>query len=45
MTAKCDEKGKPTYEIVKGVDKNLKNARYIYKRFGISFEEYSKRKK
>lgn len=44
MTAKCDEKGKPTYEIVKGVDKNLKNARYIYERFGISFEEHLRKK-
>ena len=43
MIAQCDERGQPTYRIVKGVPDQLRNARYIFERFGISFEEYMKR--
>lgn len=42
MIAQCDEKGQPTYRIVKGVPDRLRNARYIFERFGISFEEFLK---
>lgn len=42
MIAQCDEKGQPTYRIVKGVPDSLRNARYIFERFGISFEEFLK---
>lgn len=40
MIAECDEKGQPTYKIVKGVPDSLRNARYIFEKFGISFEQY-----
>ena len=40
MTAQCDGDGKPTYRIVKGFTDNSHNARYIFSRFGISYEEY-----
>ena len=40
MIAQCDERGQPIYRIVKGVPDQLRNARYIFERFGISFEEY-----
>lgn len=42
MIAQCDERGQPTYKIVKGVPDQLRNARYIFERFGISFEEFLK---
>lgn len=42
MTAQCDESGKPTYRITKGFTDDSHNARYIFSRFGISYEEYLK---
>lgn len=44
MIAQCDERGQPTYRIVKGVPDRLRNARYIFERFGISFEEFLKQR-
>lgn len=45
MIAQCDERGQPTYRIVKGVPDQLRNARYIFERFGISFEEFLRQSK
>lgn len=45
ITALCDKEGKPLYKIVEGFDDSYKNARYIFERFGISYEEYLKNKK
>lgn len=40
LTAECNENGKPTYKITIGKPDFSRNARYIFEKYGISFEEY-----
>lgn len=42
LTAECDESGRPTYNITAGKPDFSRNARYIFEKYGISFEEYKK---
>lgn len=42
LTAECDESGRPTYKITAGKPDFSRNARYIFEKYGISFEEYKK---
>ncbi len=42
LTAECDESGIPTYKITPGKPDFSRNARYIFEKYGISFEEYKK---
>lgn len=44
LTACCDETGRPTYKIIEGKPDFSRNARYIYEKYGISFETYMKEK-
>ncbi len=40
LVALCDENGVPTYRIVQGKPDRARNAQYIFRKFGISFDEY-----
>ena len=40
LIALCDENGVPTYQITEGKPDRVRNAHYIFNKFGISFEEY-----
>ena len=40
LVALCDENGAPTYRIAAVKPDSARNARYIFNKFGISFEEY-----
>ena len=42
LTAGCDENGRPTYKITPGKPDFSRNARYIFEKYGISFEEYKR---
>ncbi len=44
LVALCDENGAPTYRIAPGTPDRARNAQYIFGKFGISFEEYSRAK-
>lgn len=40
LVALCDENGAPTYRIAEGKPHRARNARYIFNKFGISFDDY-----
>lgn len=40
LVALCDENGAPTYRITEGMPNRVRNAQYIFSKFGISFDEY-----
>lgn len=40
LTAECDESGRPTYRITPAKPDFSRNARYIFEKYGISFEKY-----
>lgn len=40
LTAGCDEKGRPTYEITAGRPDFSRNAQFIFNKYGISYERY-----
>jgi DNA mismatch repair ATPase MutS len=44
LTAQCDEKGVPTYRITPGKPDRSRNARYIFEKYGISYNEYCRNK-
>ena len=44
LTAECDENGKPTYVISRRMPDKAGNAEYIFRKFGISYDEYRKNK-
>ena len=44
LTAECDENGKPTYVISRRMPDKVGNAEYIFRKFGISYDEYRKNK-
>ncbi len=45
LVALCDENGVPTYQITEGKPDRARNAQYIFRKFGISFEEYADSKR
>lgn len=44
LIAECDEQGRPTYRITAGKPDFSRNARYIFDKYGISFDEYRRTK-
>ena len=44
LTAECDEGGRPTYIITRRMPDKAGNAEYIFRKFGISYDEYIKNK-
>ena len=40
LIAECDQQGRPTYRITAGKPDFSRNARYIFDKYGISFDEY-----
>ena len=42
LTAECDENGRPTYVISRRMPDKTGNAEYIFRKFGISYDEYRK---
>jgi len=42
LTAGCDEEGRPNYKIAEGTPDFSRNAKYIFEKYGISFEAYKK---
>ncbi len=45
LTAGCDETGRPNYKIKEGIPDFSRNAKYIFKKYGISYEVYKDEKR